>query len=769
VLALFSGLFDYTSNPSFGVLQIHIGAVQVEKGGRSPTIYRSLNPQWNWTSDPIPLLHLHSPLRLKVFDEDSGEKSDFMGVVTIPLLKLAIDSPQTHELPLRDLFDSRNEQGTLNLTTYLARSGHNVRICRELHTRSASQSNRREPSEFVRTFLHALFEHFRTPQYLRSEIVKSKLVTVVGVEVNEFILYDIVSDLYCFQQQMKPIPSFPMLLRTHQSLRDMRSLELLGKVRRSHQLVRSTNIDLQTGKCRRGPVVPDNLLTLYFNDLSASPPNASSSALQGGPIKLLFTHVHVLWLWVKWVRFAISFWRAHTDAPLLDWVIDSGYRITAQPNECVLYAHNDGRAYHGFMTLDAQKPFRLACIDPNTGSTLFEADLTHLTALNCAADSSQPGAQVLRITGLQVYNHNNIDRLDQLSVKPPMQAWPVTGGSISSDTYRVTLKCRSAYNWSTEHLTASANASNGQVIDVHWETPVDIDIHGSELKQDSSAGLDIMVFKRKHKSKDLLSDDGGSKANKVTEIASSKDEFVCSGFLPFRTLVRNAHSNTRVNSAELSIVKANLKARPVWKIALIRAKGLPVHGGLQHLTATLRVKCKFKHVHRDIYNSTLSPRSHGGATNSNTLSTSSVSFASTSASNVDTRRDGSAAAPSVLRFMKQSTPKHTDIPSNSGSGSVYSPSVSASKDPSFHDFEVCLPVEAGVEDADFVAVEVCWIPRPGECLINSLIYMFRFVPTKWEHSIPWESALYLWPSLVLAVLMKKLSYHCPDSDYMILR
>jgi hypothetical protein len=570
-------------------VQIHIGSVQVEKGGRSPTISRSLNPVWEWTSDPIPLLHLHSPLILKVFDEDAGEKNDFMGIVSLSLLKLTVDTPQVHEMPLRDVTDKKNEQGTIRFTTRLDRSKNVIRISRELPSENTVPKRLTQPTV---AYLQALFEHFNTPQALRDEIMRSKLVQIAGVAVNEFRLFDLVSDIYCLQQQMQPMCSFPLLLRPSHSLKDLQSLELLGKVRHSHQLTRSTDINLATGKCSRGPVTPNNSISFIFDAPvpTASAPvsnphmekHASLGRLFGSchsmhriptqqevtqqehhNIKLVFAHVHVAWQWVKWIRFAMSVWmfdtsKHNSNTSLVEWAADAGSKIITFGQECRLYV--DGQVYRGIVTLDVQiKPNKIICVDSSTGSELYCIDTTHLRAINLSADSFQPGYQVLRISGLHVYNHNLPDRITDTPYDADAGETNATG-----DRYRVTLKCRSQHNWVTEHLPVSVNspsaelrARSGDVVDVKWKTPVDFDIHETELALESTAGIDIMLFKTKA---EHFSDSSGSGENGGGAGPNKHEELVCTQFVPFRTLIRNAHSTTRVCGAELSAVKVNLKS-----------------------------------------------------------------------------------------------------------------------------------------------------------------------------------------------------------------
>jgi hypothetical protein len=134
----------------------------------------------------------------------------------------------------------------------------------------------------------------------------------------------------------------------------------------------------------------------------------------------------------------------------------------------------------------------------------------------------------------------------------------------------------------------------------------------------------------------------------------------------------------------------------VWAITLVRAKQLSIHGGITHaLTASLRVKCKFKYVHRDInadkvmaatgYKHAYKDGSEGREVNESTFSL------DEDGEPTATSTSGSGSG-GILGFLGK---HHPGIPNIHGSyttsgGSVYSPSVSLSKEPNFNDFEVSI-------------------------------------------------------------------------------
>ena len=66
---------DFTSSDPYVVLLLDEKDI-----GRTPTVYRSLNPSWE-AKFVIPLTHIHSTLTFRIFDEDSGKNDDILGVV----------------------------------------------------------------------------------------------------------------------------------------------------------------------------------------------------------------------------------------------------------------------------------------------------------------------------------------------------------------------------------------------------------------------------------------------------------------------------------------------------------------------------------------------------------------------------------------------------------------------------------------------------------------------------------------------------------------
>ena len=548
---------DYTSSDPY--VELFVGSNQVEKGGRSPTMFRQLNPSWEWKADPIPLLHLHSPLRVKIFDEDQGERSDFMGQVSVELKDLDKSTGETVTLTLRlrDALDLKEESSSVRLSVMLRRSENIIKVHRPLD--SSAKGSRSTISCMTRDYLNQLFEFFDTPSALKHEFLNSNLL--IKSNADEYQLYDLVSDAYCLWQQTQSSCSLSKLFRKSGVDEDLHMIDILGKVRKSHQLVRSTTINLHSGHCRRDQITIDNSIQLVFGSGGAM--NDGERDRRPDKVTICLPHVHAVWTWVKWLRFLMAMWEGRSTS-MMEWAIDQNLSIVTPGATAALYV--GGICYRGILKLEFSRPFSLSCVDISTSSELYAVDLERLEALNMSVDSVQPGKQVLRISQLKIYNHNQFDRLALVRAEPTSTAMGSatttrttsssasgTSSSTSSssvsvgmksiatkskDKYRVTIK--SAQTWSTLRYAEAENHAEGDMLDVNWHNPIDVDILDHELNPKNTCGLDVLVYRTRNE---------------------TADELITSQFLPFNSIVRAVHSQVRVGSAPMQVFKTNLKAQ----------------------------------------------------------------------------------------------------------------------------------------------------------------------------------------------------------------
>ena len=114
---------DYTSSDPYVILLLDKKEI-----GRTPTVYRNLNPNWE-IKFVVPLTHVHSILTFRVFDEDSGKNDDIMGVVTLDLSTLYMNELLERHYPLKQKEDSEDlAKGKLSFSIFIEKCETLIRI-----------------------------------------------------------------------------------------------------------------------------------------------------------------------------------------------------------------------------------------------------------------------------------------------------------------------------------------------------------------------------------------------------------------------------------------------------------------------------------------------------------------------------------------------------------------------------------------------------------------------------------------------------------------
>jgi hypothetical protein len=127
--------------------------------GRTPTHYKTLAPEWNTTFDGVKLFSLDTTIEMKVFDEETYKSDDPMGLVSLSLADVLLNTEVLMVQPLEQLGTTIVAAGHLVFSIFVEKSQDVVRIVQKEATGKSSeheQAHEKERREYIDHILRHL-------------------------------------------------------------------------------------------------------------------------------------------------------------------------------------------------------------------------------------------------------------------------------------------------------------------------------------------------------------------------------------------------------------------------------------------------------------------------------------------------------------------------------------------------------------------------------------------------------------------------------------
>lgn len=298
---------DFTSSDPYVILLLDKKEI-----GRTPTIYRNLNPVWG-VKFVVPLTHVHSVLTFRLYDEDSGKNDDILGVTSVDLSTLYKNEVLEKNYPLRQREDSEElAKGTLSFSLHVGKSETLIRIMQNetpsLEVSYGMSSMLREEID------NCLGQHVgdyslgldSAPIYMtmmKSPFLRADQDPVLQV-INKGLLRDLMCDVRSLLRcqtailsaratQNTSIPRSPEKNKQFISVaEDLLPMTLLRSFR---ALQSSTRFQVENSEYTTHSPSAEAVIVLEFKDKSSC--------------TLVFPdrkNHYLIWVWMKWLKLVIS-------------------------------------------------------------------------------------------------------------------------------------------------------------------------------------------------------------------------------------------------------------------------------------------------------------------------------------------------------------------------------------------------------------------------------------------------------------------------------
>jgi C2 domain len=301
---------DFTSSDPYVILLLDKKEI-----GRTPTVYRNLNPNWEVTFT-VPLTHIHATVVFRIFDEDAGKNDDILGVVTIDLSTLYMNEILEKSYPVRQREDSNElAKGNLNFSVHigkcedLIRIQHNTNfnpdvyyetsaILKEEMEKCLKQSNANNASGVNSAPI--LMTLLKSPFLAASQ---DPIFRVVNKGLIRDLMCDVRSLLRCqnaiISNRIPQAPHNVMIPNSDPEMKDFITVadDLLPMtlLRTGRALRSSTRLDVETGEYSYHSPSSEANISLHFKDESVC--------------TILFPdrkNYYLIWIWVKWLKLVVS-------------------------------------------------------------------------------------------------------------------------------------------------------------------------------------------------------------------------------------------------------------------------------------------------------------------------------------------------------------------------------------------------------------------------------------------------------------------------------
>jgi C2 domain len=302
---------DFTTSDPYVILQ-----VDKKEIGRTPTIFRNLNPVWE-SKFVIPLTHVHSTLTFRIFDEDSGKNDDIMGVVTVDLCTLYMNEVLEKKYPLRQRDDAPDlAKGKLSFSVFIEKCETLIRIekndaASHYVSHEMSAMLKEEIDNCLGQTANGSFVIDSAPIFMtmmKSPFLKAgqeQLFQVVNKGLLRDLMCDVRSLLRCLNVTF-PSKALPVARDERKSssisaagskdfisvAEDLLPMTLLRSRRALHS---STRLDAESGEYTSHSPIPEAVIMLEFKDKSQC--------------RLIFPdrkNYYLIWVWMKWLKLVSS-------------------------------------------------------------------------------------------------------------------------------------------------------------------------------------------------------------------------------------------------------------------------------------------------------------------------------------------------------------------------------------------------------------------------------------------------------------------------------
>ena len=303
---------DFTTSDPYVILQ-----VDKKEIGRTPTIFRNLNPVWE-SKFVIPLTHVHSTLTFRIFDEDSGKNDDIMGVVTVDLCTLYMNEVLEKKYPLRQREDAPDlAKGKLSFSVFIEKCETLIRIEKN---DTASNDVSFEMSAMLKeeidnclgqTVANGSSVIDSAPIFMT--MMKSPFFRAGQEQIFQVVNKGLLRDLMCDVRSLLRCQNTTFLSKVTSVPRDDRKSSVTSAagskdfisvaedllpmtlLRSRRALHSSTRFDTESGEYTSHSPIADAVITLEFKDKSQC--------------RLIFPdrkNYYLIWVWMKWLKLVVS-------------------------------------------------------------------------------------------------------------------------------------------------------------------------------------------------------------------------------------------------------------------------------------------------------------------------------------------------------------------------------------------------------------------------------------------------------------------------------
>ena len=301
---------DFTSSDPYVILLLDKKEI-----GRTPTVYRNLNPVWE-TTFTVPLTHIHATVVFRIFDEDAGKNDDILGVVTIDLSTLYMNEILEKSYPVKQREDSNElAKGNLNFSVHVAKCEDLIRI---QHNANFNPDVYYETSTILKEEMQKCLKQTDANNasgvnsapilmtLLKSPFLAASQDSIFRV-VNRGLIRDLMCDVRSLLRCQNAIISHKSPQALHNVMIPNSDPETKDFITVAEDLLPMTL--LRTGRALRGSTRLDTDSGEYTYHSPAAEANITLHFKDHSTCTILFPdrkNYYLLWIWIKWLKLVVS-------------------------------------------------------------------------------------------------------------------------------------------------------------------------------------------------------------------------------------------------------------------------------------------------------------------------------------------------------------------------------------------------------------------------------------------------------------------------------
>lgn len=366
---------------------------------RSPTLHntKTNSPVWDFQSI-LYLLHNHIILKVDLVDENKSKLDKILGTTFINLWEIKVNNPLEQAYPILDCDDKRNTVGFLRLTILIEKTEPVVKIV----VKNLINQNTVNVTAKLLTDLVAKLKSLQLEGPFVETITRSQFLPLLTKNTDQFsfvghcrtLITDILYDCY-------------NLVNGGEN-RKLLNNYLYSNLYFHHQNYEYTSscvVECATTLCSYSS--PCKELGIIFNyQAKDNSPNRSKNRIDTTqPFTMLrFPNKYIMWVWVKWLRSCIRFWRGQLDEDELPVWMQEAEKQQIFNNS--LQLHFGDETFKGRFVLAKRDPFQLLYEkfdkDNKMKTAQHSFDLSNIDSLQVTVDSQFPSQYRMEMNSLSL-------------------------------------------------------------------------------------------------------------------------------------------------------------------------------------------------------------------------------------------------------------------------------------------------------------------------------------------------------------------------------